>query len=289
MFQIAMESRVGNGNTTLFWRDNWLTGKSISEIAPLVVEAVPAKIKNKRTVAEAMVDQTWTRDVRGGLSLLGQFEFFLLVDALLQVVLTQEEDVHVWRLDASGQYTSKSTYRAFFNGSITFEPWRRIWKSWAPAKCKIFLWLAARNRCWTADRLALRNLPHPDLCLLCDQEEEDIQHLLTTCVFAREFWCRLLSPVGLQHCVPSQHASSLVDWWRKSVKKVPKEKRKGFNTLIILGAWLLWKHRNACVFEGAQPCMNELMRSFHDKHHLWGLAGARSLLSLSTRSADGVC
>jgi hypothetical protein len=47
MFQIAMESRVGNGNTTLFWRDNWLTGKSISEIAPLVVEAVPAKIKNK--------------------------------------------------------------------------------------------------------------------------------------------------------------------------------------------------------------------------------------------------
>jgi hypothetical protein len=125
--------------------------------------------------------------------------------------------------------------------------------------------------------------------LLCDQEEEDIQHLLTTCVFAREFWCRLLSPVGLQHCVPSQHASSLVDWWRKSVKKVPKEKRKGFNTLIILGAWLLWKHRNACVFEGAQPCMNELMRSFHDKHHLWGLAGARSLLSLSTRSADGVC
>jgi hypothetical protein len=47
MFQIAMESRVGNGNTILFWRDNWLTGKSISEIAPLVVEAVPAKIKNK--------------------------------------------------------------------------------------------------------------------------------------------------------------------------------------------------------------------------------------------------
>jgi hypothetical protein len=121
MFQIAMESRVGNGNITLFWRDNWLTGKSISEIAPLVVEAVPAKIKNKRTVAEAMADQTWTRDVRGGLSLLGQFEFFLLVDALLQVVLTQEEDVHVWRLDALGQYTSKSTYRAFFNGSITFE------------------------------------------------------------------------------------------------------------------------------------------------------------------------
>ena len=27
----------------------------------------------------------------------------------------------------------------FFHGSITFEPWRRVWRSWAPAKCKIFL------------------------------------------------------------------------------------------------------------------------------------------------------
>jgi hypothetical protein len=35
--------------------------------------------------------------------------------------------------------------------SITFEPWKRIWKSWAPNKCKDFLWLAIRNRYWTAE------------------------------------------------------------------------------------------------------------------------------------------
>jgi hypothetical protein len=29
--------------------------------------------------------------------------------------------------------------------------------------------------------------------------------------------------------------------------------RKGLNTLIILGAWMLWKHRNRCVFDGVAP------------------------------------
>uniref|UniRef100_A0A0A9FLA7 Uncharacterized protein n=1 Tax=Arundo donax TaxID=35708 RepID=A0A0A9FLA7_ARUDO len=26
--------------------------------------------------------------------------------------------------------------------------------------------------------------------------------------------------------------------------------RRGLNTLIILGAWILWKHHNDCIFNG---------------------------------------
>ena len=135
---------------------------------------------------------------------------------------------------------------------------------WAPAKCKVFLWLAVRNRCWTADQLAKRNLPHLSLCPLCDQAEETIQHLLTSCVFAREFWFRILSPVGLQRCVPDNRDQEFAGWWRKAAKQVPKEKKKGFNTLVILGAWLLWKHRNSCVFEGTLPSIHALLQTIGD-------------------------
>ena len=72
----------------------------------------------------------------------------------------------------------------FFIGSITFEPWNKVRKSWAPGKCKTFVWLAIRNRCWTTDRLQKRGLPHPEHCPLCDQEEENIQHILISCVIA---------------------------------------------------------------------------------------------------------
>lgn len=60
----------------------------------------------------------------------------------------------------------------------------------------LFGWPSATH-CWTADRLAKRNLPHLARCPLCDQADEDIQHLLTTFVFAREFWFKVFQPLGL--------------------------------------------------------------------------------------------
>ncbi|KAG2611816.1 hypothetical protein PVAP13_4KG212210 [Panicum virgatum] len=249
---IALQTTIGSGSTTKFWTDRWIHGNSINDLAPTML----------------LVDHRWAHDIQGGLSLIGLYKLFQLTDILSDFVLTQEDDTHIWRLDASGQYTAKSAYLAFFNGATTFEPWHRIWKTWAPAKCKIFLWLAGRNRCWTADRLARRNLPHPERCLFCDQEAEDIQHILTTCVFTRDFWFRVLSSFGWKLCVPSRHEFSFSDWWRKSAKKIQKDKRKGFNILVVLGAWIIWKHRNACVFEGARPSLDNLFQAFKDEHHL---------------------
>ncbi|GJN16393.1 hypothetical protein PR202_gb03376 [Eleusine coracana subsp. coracana] len=54
-----------------------------------------------------------------------------------------------------------------------------------------------------------------------------------------------------------------------------------------MGAWLLWKHRNLCVFEGANPCIEEMLCTFRDEHHLWSMAGARHLVSLSTGPVAG--
>ncbi|GJN26425.1 hypothetical protein PR202_gb14353 [Eleusine coracana subsp. coracana] len=64
------------------------------------------------------------------------------------------------------------------------------------------------------------------------------------------------------------------------MKKVKKEHKRGVNSLIILGAWVIWKHRNACVFYGAAPSVIMLMREFKDEHSLWCTAGARKLLAL---------
>jgi hypothetical protein len=86
---------------------------------------------------------------------------------------------------------------------------------------------------------------------LCDQEEEDVQHILTTCVFTREFWFTILNVIGLDAHTPDQSVNSFADWWRKACKRLPKTMKKGLNSLIILGSWLLWKLRNSIVFDGA--------------------------------------
>ena len=64
-----------------------------------------------------------------------------------------------------------------------------------------------------------------------------------------------------------------------------KEHRKGVNTLIILGAWIIWKHRNACVFEGASS-LNMIWSELKNEHSLCCMAGAKKLQGLGLALAD---
>jgi hypothetical protein len=182
----AVFSEVGNGANTLFWCDKWLNGRSIRDIAPSLFALVPKRKSNKRTVLEALTNDKWVEDLQGDVSVEALMEYLTFWDLLQEVELQQDsQDKLIWRLSPTGVYSASSAYEALFQGAVLFGPFERIWKSWAPPKCRFFMWLVAHQRCWTADWLAKRGLPHPDFCPLCDQEEENIQHLLVGCLCKR--------------------------------------------------------------------------------------------------------
>jgi len=112
------------------------------------------------------MDHRWVQDISGG-SGIALYDFLDVwdLDTIVQLH-PNAEDNHRWRFTESNQYSAKSAYVAFFNGAVNFEPWEFIWKSWVPKKYQFFLWLAAHDRCWTADTLARRGLPHPNQCPL---------------------------------------------------------------------------------------------------------------------------
>jgi hypothetical protein len=41
---------------------------------------------------------------------------------------------------------------------------------------------------------------------------------------------------------------------------VPKERRKGFISLMVLVAWWLWKHQNNCVFDGSDLSTSNIIQ-----------------------------
>jgi hypothetical protein len=140
---------------------------------------------------------------------------------------------------ASGDYSGSSAYKALFHGSVQFEPTERVWKSGAPRKCKFFIWLVEKNRCWTVDRLRKSGVDRPEHCPLCDQEAETINHLLVKHVFAKQFWFDFLRPVGLQELCPA-HDDSFEPWWKTSSSQASDHLRKGFDSLlVILEAWTI--------------------------------------------------
>jgi hypothetical protein len=104
----------------------------------------------------------------------------------------------------------------------------------------MFLWLAIPNKCWIADILQQRGLNNPETCPFCGQEDETVQHILTSCVWTRQFWFSLLDPLRLGHLTPEVEEGSIAERWRKVIKLVQKGKRKGINIAIILGAWCIW-------------------------------------------------
>uniref|UniRef100_A0A453RL58 Reverse transcriptase zinc-binding domain-containing protein n=1 Tax=Aegilops tauschii subsp. strangulata TaxID=200361 RepID=A0A453RL58_AEGTS len=118
------------------------------------------------------------------------------------------------------------------------------WKSKAPLRCRFFLWLAMKNRCWTADRLARRGLPHPDACPFCDQHEETLDHIELTCVFARTIRRTLCTTIGKPAWTPEGHETS-VDWCA--------DKPKNMRVIITLVLWEMWKHRSAIVLMVLHP------------------------------------
>jgi hypothetical protein len=165
------------------------------------------------------------------------------------------EDRHIFSIGPDGMYSAKSAYNGLFMGSVSFGHYTRVWKTWAPPKCRFFIWLAAHNRCWTADRLANKGLNHPEKCLLCDQAEETLDHLLVTRSFSRVFWYQFFRKFGLHSLAPQPTITSFLNWWEEVLEVVSGVTRKGLNSLIILGAWTIWIHRNKCVFDGLSPCL----------------------------------
>jgi hypothetical protein len=91
----------------------------------------------------------------------------------------------------------------------------------------------------------------------------------------------MLRKFGLHSLAPQPDATSFLDWWKKSSDIVSGLVKKGLDSLIILGAWMVWKHRNRVVLDGATPDLTLLLRSAEEERQKWQLAGAKGLSFLA--------
>lgn len=185
----------------------------------------------------------------------------------------------VWKWTTSGEHPSSSAYRAFFAGTTSLLGAKEVWRASAPPKVKFFFWLALHGRLWMVERRKRHDLQQDAACALCDQANESIDHLLASCVFSLEVWHRLFMRVGFQHLCPASD-SSLVDWWQLARAQVPNPFRRGFDTLILLVSWELWKECNRRTFNGITKSPAEVLATIGEEGDSWIAAGFRSLVPL---------
>jgi hypothetical protein len=72
---------------------------------------------------------------------------------------------------------------------------------------------------------------------------------------------------------------------KRCIGESPNISEKGFHSLIILGTWCLWLHRNKAVFDGVNLSLSTIQRLFMDEVECWCMAGAKQLESLGLLAA----
>jgi hypothetical protein len=81
--------------------------------------------------------------------------------------------------------------------------------------------------------------------------------------------------VGLAALSPGFDEINFDSWWSRSAERIHEDARKGFNSLVILGAWSVWRHRNECVFNGSQPSIAKSLTLAGAEYSLLCIAGAK--------------
>jgi hypothetical protein len=115
---------------------------------------------------------------------------------------------------------------------------------------------------------------------LCDQHDETINHLLSDCVFARQFWHKMWGFFGIPDVTPHTDGDNFFWWWQQANDRMGNGVRDGFNTLVTLGAWNLWKARNEVVFNGISPRVDRTFLLAQEESEFWMLAGAKGLSAM---------
>jgi len=206
-------------------------------------------------------------------------EYLALWDTLQDIQLNDQPDRTVWRWANDGAYSAKSAYYMLHSASTPFLGHKLIWKTWAPLRIKIFLWLAFRRRHWTGDRRARHGLEAREMCYLCDQGRETIDHILAECPFTREVWFHILQ--ALQRSLPQPVAATTLRWWRRLRAAYNGVWHRGIDSLFALVCWTIWKERNARCFREASSSVNEVLQLVKAEADRWIDAGARGLETLA--------
>jgi hypothetical protein len=79
------------------------------------------------------------------------------------------------------------------------------------------------------------------------QDFDSTSHIFVEYVYARQVWVGCLVALGIDIAAPMVN-DSLQEWWKVARGRFKRKEKHGFDALVILISWRLWKQRNARVF-----------------------------------------
>ena len=195
---------LGDGRRITLWNDVWCGEESLSSSFPSLFSLVVNK--------EAKIADIWESREGAGcwfhtfIRPLNDWELEEMIRFLKtlddQNFRPMGEDKLQLKNAKEKGFTVKMMYKSFDTYPDVEFPYCLVWNPAVPQKIGVFTWETSWGKVLTMDQLKRRGLTLVNRCVMCEEDEETIDHLLIHCKRAKMLWDLFLSIVGISWVFP---------------------------------------------------------------------------------------
>nr|GEV96766.1 RNA-directed DNA polymerase, eukaryota, reverse transcriptase zinc-binding domain protein [Tanacetum cinerariifolium] len=207
--------RVGNGENTLLWEDNWRDGGILKDRFPRIFALESCKsISVGSKFAQPSFHHSFRRQPRGGAEQMQYAEF---VQLMQQVILAPMTDRWIWTLDSSGEFSVASIRNLIDNKLCSENNQQTRWCKYVPIKVNTHAWKVMTNSLATKFNISRRGIEIAIIsCVNCDKGVETTTYLFFTCDMAQQ----VMKLINRWWEVPDMEISSYDSWqnWMVNIR-----------------------------------------------------------------------
>ncbi|CAA7028167.1 unnamed protein product [Microthlaspi erraticum] len=255
MKEVILESHgwvVGDGRSTHFWTDRWLTEKPLLE---RTIASLPA------TQATPLVRDLWQNNGGWRWDQITPFvseEVKLELCSVVVDTVTGAEDRLAWWPSPNGEFTVKSAYASLTRDESPRQSmdtfFSRVWKVAAPERVSFFLWLTGNQCIMTNQKRKRRHLSDSDICTVCKGGVETLIHILRDCPAMSGIWSRIV-PIRRQQDFFDR---SILSWLYDNLGEDGLVEGSPWSTMFAIGVWWGWKWCCGNVFGENRKCRDRV-------------------------------
>lgn len=244
--------RIGDGSSTEIWNTNWIP-------RPEFMRPMVSRVQDPPQLVSDLID---TANARWNMELVNQV--FLPCDAaeILQIPICLRivDDYWSWMHEKSGNFSVKSAYRMIVetkrrredwleqrpgpsNRKEEEKSWVKLWKTYVPAKLRVFLWRLVHHSIPTEDVRMHRNMSTSCTCAICGMPDS-WRHSLLECTAARCVWS-LVDRELIEELMENDEQNAR-SWLFPLLDKLSHEKF----TKLTVTIWAIWWARRKLIHEG---------------------------------------
>jgi hypothetical protein len=145
-------------------------------------------------------------------------------------------------------------------------PWKSVWRSKAPLRVVLFVWMAVCSKILTLDNLGRRGMVVVNRCWLCVMEGELVDHILH-CVAASGLWNAFFARFGLCWVMPRSVKELFASWWTGGRSRSVVVWKMVSHCIM----WCIWRERNNRCFEDSSRSRVELLHFFLFTLYTWAI------------------